>query len=215
MSLKTVYQFLNKRPVIHLVFWILFVSIGSFIFSYQQNFPYSFFLLNFLVHLPVVICFTYGVVYYLVPAILLKRKYWKFFLLLIIGAGLAALLRILISRYVYYGLSRLGLNYSVDKNAGFWAVNKYSTSLTCTTLNFVLADVFAAQLQYAIETKVLMKTNGIYSNNKAVGKYLIENLFRYGNLLPWDKVIERATGEPLNSTYFVNQLIGDEDVLKN
>jgi len=104
MSIKTIYLFINKRPVIHLLFWTLFVFVGSFIFSYQQNFPYFFFLLNFLVHIPVFVMFTYWVVYFLVPHYLLHRKYWQFLIALSFSASLAALLRILISRYVYYAL---------------------------------------------------------------------------------------------------------------
>lgn len=104
MPLKTLYQLLNKRPIIHLVFWTFFVLIGSFIFSYQQNFPYSFFLMNFLVHLPVFVLFTYSVVYYLVPVFLLNHKYLQFFSMLFITASLASVLRILIGRYVYYKL---------------------------------------------------------------------------------------------------------------
>jgi two-component system, LytTR family, sensor kinase len=95
---------MNKRPIIHLLFWILFVLAGSFIFSYQQNFPYSFYLLNFLVHLPVFVFFTYGVVYFLVPKFLLNRKYLQFFVSLIGITGIAATLRILIGRYVYFAL---------------------------------------------------------------------------------------------------------------
>ena len=112
-------------------------------------------------------------------------------------------------------LKYLGLDYPVEKSTGFWAANKYSVSLSCTTHNFVLADVFAAQLQHTIETKVLKETSGFYNNNKAIGNYLVDNLYKYGNLLPWEKLIEKATGEPLNSTYFVNQLIVDEYNAKN
>ena len=88
----------------HLIFWLLFVLVGSFIFSYRQNFPYSFFLLNFLVHLPVFVLFTYGVVYALVPKFLLNRRYGQFFAALILAASAAALLRILIGKYIYYAL---------------------------------------------------------------------------------------------------------------
>lgn len=102
MTIKSIYLFLNKRPVIHLIFWVMFVFIGSFIFSYQQNFPYLFFLLNFLVHLPVFILFTYTAIYWLVPVFLLNRKYLQFFLSLIAAAVLAASLRILAGRYIYY-----------------------------------------------------------------------------------------------------------------
>lgn len=102
MSIKTVYQFVNKRPVIHLMFWTLFVLLGSFILSYRQNFPYNFFLLNFLVHLPVFVLFTYLAVYYLVPVFLLKRLYFYFFLSLFATACIATVFRILIGKYVYY-----------------------------------------------------------------------------------------------------------------
>jgi len=86
----------------HILFWTLFVLVGSFIFSYQQNFPYSFFLLNLLVHLPVFLLFTYGVVYFLVPLYLLKRKYRQFIIALILAAVFAGLMRILVGRFVYY-----------------------------------------------------------------------------------------------------------------
>lgn len=95
---------LNKRPVPHLVFWTVFVLIGSFLFSYRQNFPYSFYLINFLVHLPVIVLYTYGVVYWLVPVFLLNRKYIWFFLSLATATVFAAFLRILTAKYIYYAL---------------------------------------------------------------------------------------------------------------
>jgi two-component system, LytTR family, sensor kinase len=104
MLLKSVDQIFNKRPVIHILFWMLFVLTGSFIFSYQQNFPYRFYLINFLVHLPLFLLYTYGVVYFLIPGLLLKRKYIQFFFVLILLTFLAALLRVLANHYVYYAL---------------------------------------------------------------------------------------------------------------
>jgi two-component system, LytTR family, sensor kinase len=104
MLINSVYQFLNKRPIVHLMFWTLFVLIGSFLFSYQQNFPYFFFLINFLVHLPVFILFTYGLVYFLVPTFLLNQRYWQFFLSLLVFVVVATLMRIFIGRYIYYAL---------------------------------------------------------------------------------------------------------------
>ncbi|MFY9153629.1 MAG: histidine kinase [Prolixibacteraceae bacterium] len=100
--MKSIHQLLNKRPVIHTLYWTMFVLIGSLVFSYRQNFPYNFFLLNFLVHLPVSLLFTYGVIYYLVPSILLKRKFITFFAVLILVTCICAFIRIIISKYVYY-----------------------------------------------------------------------------------------------------------------
>jgi LytS/YehU family sensor histidine kinase len=54
--------------------------------------------------LPVFLLFTYGVIYYLVPSFLLKGKYLSFFSSLAIATAIAAFLRILVSRYVYYSL---------------------------------------------------------------------------------------------------------------
>lgn len=102
MTLKNLYQLLNKRPLTHILYWSFFVLIGSFIFSYQQNFPYLFFLINFLVHLPIFMVFSYGVVYYLVPYFLQKRNLFNFLVALFFAACTAAFLRILVSRYVYY-----------------------------------------------------------------------------------------------------------------
>ena len=100
----------------------------------------------------------------------------------------------------------LVINYSPKNNSCYWATNKYATNLSCTIHNLLLAEIFAAQLQHAIETNVLKKTNGVYSNNKAVGKYLIDNLYRYGDLYPWYELIKKATGEPLKPDYYINMI---------
>lgn len=107
-------------------------------------------------------------------------------------------------------LKYLGLNYPEEKGTCYWATNRYATSLTCNIQNLILADIFAAQLQHAIEKRVLRTTTGKFRNNPAVGDYLVKNLFRYGNLLPWEKLIERATGETLNPKYFVEGIVGNE-----
>ncbi len=104
MPIKSILRFLNKRPVLHLAFWILFILIGSFIFSYQQNYPYFFFLLNFLILLPVYVLFSYGIVYLMVPKLLLRQKYWQFFTALVLSISAATFLRIAIGRYIYFAL---------------------------------------------------------------------------------------------------------------
>ncbi len=104
MSMNSLYKFVQNRLFMHLIYWVSFVIVGSFLFSYQQNFPYSFYLLNFIVHLPVFVLFTYTVIYKLVPAFLFKKRYLYFFLSLILVASVAAICRIFISKYIYYAL---------------------------------------------------------------------------------------------------------------
>jgi len=108
-------------------------------------------------------------------------------------------------------LKYLGQNYPSEKGASYWAANKTVTSLSCTIHNFVLADIFAAQLQHIIEKVVLTETDSLIQDNKAIGRHLVENLYRYGNLLQWENLIEKTTAEPLNPEYFVEQLVGDEN----
>jgi peptidyl-dipeptidase A len=105
-------------------------------------------------------------------------------------------------------LKYMGLNYDSIRNSSSWAANKFATSLACNTHNLVLADVFAAQLQHAIESRVIQEGN--YLNNDAIGEYLKVNLYQYGNTVPWEKLIEKATGEPLNTAYFVNYLVREQ-----
>lgn len=102
----------------------------------------------------------------------------------------------------------LGIHPPDDKNSTDWATNSYFTSFSCSVHNFVLADLFAGQLQHYIDKKILANNNSSYQNNKEIGKFLIEKIYRYGDLIPWDQLIDKATGEPLNTQYFANYLTG-------
>jgi peptidyl-dipeptidase A len=112
-------------------------------------------------------------------------------------------------------LKYLGISFPAQKNACLWATNKFATSLSCTTHNMVLADVFAAQLQHTIEKRVMTDNGMNYKNNREIGQFLTNELYRYGNMLPWEELIENVTGEPLNTTYFVNYLLGEKNDDKN
>lgn len=104
----------------------------------------------------------------------------------------------------------LGINYPKEKGTCFWATTKYFSNLTCYIQNYIVADVFAAQLKHAVYEKVLKERSLPLQNNKVAGKYLVDNLFKYGDLLPWEILVVRATGEPLNSSYFVKELVVDD-----
>lgn len=104
----------------------------------------------------------------------------------------------------------LDIQYPEEKGVCFWATNKYFTSLSCYVQNYILADIVAAQIKHTVELNVLNGGTLPLQNNKKVGEYLVNRLFRYGDLFPWKKLIEKSTGEPLNSQYFVNELVGDE-----
>jgi len=105
----------------------------------------------------------------------------------------------------------LGILPPDDHNTTDWATTSYFTSFSCSVHNYVLADLFAGQLQHYIEKNLLNNTNTTYQNNKAVGNYLVSKVYKNGDLIPWERLIEQATGEPLNPLYFANYLTGNND----
>ncbi len=105
----------------------------------------------------------------------------------------------------------LGILSPDDQNVSDWATSSYFASFSCNIHNFILADLLAGQLQYHIDNKILDQNNSSYQNNKAVGDFLVSRVFTYGDLIPWEQLIERATGEPLNPRYFSNYLTGEND----
>lgn len=101
----------------------------------------------------------------------------------------------------------LGIDLSGEKSQYDWATNKYVNNLSCTVQNYLLADVFAAQLQHTIEKEVLHDKQLKFQNNKAIGQFLVSHLYKYGDVLPWEQLVEKATGEPLNPAYFLDYLL--------
>ncbi len=76
--------------------------------------------------------------------------------------------------------------------------------------NYVLGDLFAAQVQGHIASVVLSKSdNGgsSFHGRKEVGDYLREKVFAPGNLVSWNELTARATGEPLSARHFVRQFV--------
>lgn len=110
----------------------------------------------------------------------------------------------------------LGIRPPEEQNITDWATSSYFTSFSCNIHNFILADLFAGQLQYYIDKQVFNNNNSEYQNNRAIGEFLVSRIFNYGDLIPWEQLIDKATGEPLNPLYFSNYLTGgNEEVQKN
>ena len=103
----------------------------------------------------------------------------------------------------------LGIIYPAGKKSSYWAANKFGASLSCSIHNFVLADIFAAQLKHSVENKVFKGGEANYSNNKVLGDFMVANFYSSGNLYQWEQLIARGTGEPLNTSYFIDELTGE------
>lgn len=71
--------------------------------------------------------------------------------------------------------------------------------------NYMMGELFASQVHDALCRKLYpgeSPRDVIYVNNKQVGAFLKEAIFSKGRLLPWNDLVQSATGEKLNAKAF-------------
>lgn len=92
------------------------------------------------------------------------------------------------------------INPPEDTSYPDWASKMHFSLAPATYQDYLLGELTASQLQNYIVTNI---SSELYKPE--VGKYLIESFFKNGASLHWNEKIKRATGEYLNSVYFVKQ----------
>ena len=91
-----------------------------------------------------------------------------------------------------------------------WAAKIHFTIAPCYYHNYLLGELLASQLHHHIVHNVLnLKSDRQlgYVDQKKVGRFLTEKVFKPGAVYHWDEMIEQATGEPLTPKYFVEQFV--------
>ena len=91
-----------------------------------------------------------------------------------------------------------------------WAAKIHIPLYPCYYHNYLLGELLASQLHNHIVHKVLkLKSdqNVGYVGQRKVGYFLRKKIFEVGAVYHWNKMIERATGEPLTPKYFVRQFV--------
>jgi peptidyl-dipeptidase A len=91
-----------------------------------------------------------------------------------------------------------------------WAAKIHIPLYPCYYHNYMLGEMFASQLHHYIVHSVLkLKSdkNVSYVGQKKVGDFLRREVFEPGAAYRWDKMIEKATDEPLTPKYFVQQFV--------
>ncbi|NQT25258.1 M2 family metallopeptidase [candidate division KSB1 bacterium] len=97
-----------------------------------------------------------------------------------------------------------------NRNEPDWAAKIHFTIAPCYYQNYLMGELFASQLHFALASDIPTLANEnspSYINQAAVGTFLKQNVFLEGNRYPWNEMIERATGETLAPKYFVTQFI--------
>ena len=87
-----------------------------------------------------------------------------------------------------------------------WASKFHLVSAPVYYHNYLLGELLASQLKNYIK-KTFNPENSDYSNESAIGNYLIKKIFNPGKSVKWDQLIKEATEEPLNPKHFINEFI--------
>jgi len=95
------------------------------------------------------------------------------------------------------------LNFSRDKPD--WASKIHFVSSPVYYQNYLLGKILVSQLKVYINKNILKKEKNNYYGDKRVGEYLKKNIFVQGKKVPWNILIENATGEKLTAKYFVKE----------
>lgn len=76
-----------------------------------------------------------------------------------------------------------------------WASKIHLAAAPAYYHNYLLGEVLAAQLRASVE----QACDNRFVGAPAAGEFLMERVFRHGQLLRWDALIEGATGRPLST----------------
>ncbi|HEX5132197.1 MAG TPA: M2 family metallopeptidase [Candidatus Krumholzibacteria bacterium] len=96
-----------------------------------------------------------------------------------------------------------------DRDLPDWAAKIHIVSAPVYYHNYMLGELFASQLDHAIQTGVLGGGSGRRGvvGRPEVGEFLRERVFAAGKRYHWDELVRRATGEPLDPAHFVTQFV--------
>jgi peptidyl-dipeptidase A len=96
------------------------------------------------------------------------------------------------------------------RNEPDWASKIHIALYPCYYHNYLMGELLASQFTYYL-AKNVYKTEDVqsisFSNNKEVGNYFHEKVFKPGMLYEWNEMIEKATGEKLTAKYYAKQFV--------
>ena len=93
-----------------------------------------------------------------------------------------------------------------------WAMNDHFLFMAGTSHTKLFAELFAAQLSNTLisEFETFKNDSLAMSKNQFIGEFLKINVFKYGNVLPWNTLIRQATQENLKAKYYYESIVNIE-----
>jgi peptidyl-dipeptidase A len=102
-----------------------------------------------------------------------------------------------------------GLKRPPNRDAADWASKPHFTIAPVYYHNYMLGELFAAQLRAAIAKLVGPGAKGeelSYKGRKEIGAFLRDKVFRPAMTLRWPEFVKRSTGSPLTAKFFAAEL---------
>ncbi len=91
-----------------------------------------------------------------------------------------------------------------------WATKIHIALYPCYYHNYQLGELLASQMHYYIVNNITKSGDykyDSYVNNREIGDWMTENIFKPGMRYNWNEMIEKATGESLTAVYYARQFI--------
>ena len=94
-----------------------------------------------------------------------------------------------------------------DRNLPDWAAKNHVVSAPVYYHNYLLGELLASQISHSVRAHVPPSSGKTraYFADPAAGRYLKDAVFEPGARYRWNKLVERATGEPLTPKHFVDE----------
>jgi peptidyl-dipeptidase A len=89
-----------------------------------------------------------------------------------------------------------------DRDASDWATKIHLSLAPVYYHNYLLGELIASQLGARIRA-----TPGDETGDAAAGDFLRDRVFSAGSIVPWNELIERATGAPLSASDFIRDFV--------
>lgn len=88
-----------------------------------------------------------------------------------------------------------------------WSAKSHIATAPCYYQNYLLGELFAAQIVETLEREVLHASirEKSFWNNKGIGRLLKERLFLPGSSMSWKQLVPWVTGQELSEKSFVRQ----------
>lgn len=72
--------------------------------------------------------------------------------------------------------------------------------------NYLLGELFASQIHSFVRSEIASDEHG-YSGEESLGRYLRDRVFAPGATVPWQALVARATGRPLDPGFFLQEFV--------